>query len=392
MAQITKITKRGYDLVLSRDDGTQVIAPYCGNSDWLPPFDKGGSNQPKGPEGSETANGKLVTAQMIEAAVNSAGSPVSAMIASSQAIADSFNDAINKLAPGDFMSKPRLACLVGECAQETDWFKTLAEYGGPSTSYAPYYGRGMIQLTLQSNYSGFSSWLSDKGIENNIMGDLDSVAQLPFGAYAAVYYFVTHSWDGRNLAQWCDDVAGDWDRIGAAINRGNPDAGAPLGAASRRRAIDAVLAVTPDPTASSGGGGGGQKAAEWMLAHIGAFYYSQDSWVRSHMDESGGGDCSSTVITAYVDTGTPADVLGGLGWTGTLAGAGTPVPLDESQMHVGDLILITWEGYNPTYDHVEMILGNNQTVGHGGPGKGPNVHSLSNIIASSSMHDVRRYV
>lgn len=389
MPQITKITKRGFDLVLSRDDGTQVVAPYCGNSDWLPPHDKGGSNQPKGPEGSVPPNGKLVTAQMIEAAVNSAGSPVSAMIASSQDIADAFNDAINKLAPGDFLTKARLACLVGECAQETDWFKTLSEYGGPSSDYAPYYGRGMIQLTWESNYAGFSSWLSSKGVENNVMGDLDSVAQLPIGAYAAIYYFVTKSWNGRNLAQWCDDVNGDWDRIGAAINRGNPDAGAPYGAAARRAAIEAVLAVTPDPAASSGGG---QKAAEWMLAHVGAFFYSQDAWVRTHMDESGGGDCSSTVITAYVDTGTPASVLGGLGWTGTLAGAGTPVPLDESQMRNGDLILITWEGHNPTYDHVEMYIGGGQTIGHGGPGKGPNVHSLSNIVNSSSMHDVRRYV
>jgi len=388
MPQITKITKRGFDLILSRDDGTQVVAPYGGRSDWFPPFVKGGSNAPSGPGGSGTSNGKLVTAQMIEAAVNSAGSPVSAMIASSQGIADSFNDAINKLAPGDFMTKPRLACLVGECAQETDWFKTLSEYGGDSTPYAPYYGRGMIQLTLQSNYAGFSSWLSGKGVANNVMGDIDSVARLPIGAYAAIYYFVTKSWNGRNLAQWCDDVNGDWDRIGAAINRGNPDAGAPYGAAARRAAIDAVLAVTPDPTAA----GGGQKAAEWMLQHVGAFFYSQDAWVRSHMDESGGGDCSSAVITAYVDTGTPVDTMGGLGYTGTLARAGTPVPLDESQMKNGDLILITWSGYNATYDHVEMYIGGGQTIGHGGPGRGPNVHSLGNIIGSSSMHDVRRYV
>jgi len=310
------------------------------------------------------------------------------MIDSSQGIADAFNDAINKLAPGDFLTKARLACLVGECAQETDWFKTLSEYGGDSTPYAPYYGRGMIQLTLQSNYAGFSSWLSGKGVENNVMGDINSVAQLPIGAYAAIYYFVTKSWNGKNLAQWCDDVNGDWDRIGAAINRGNPDAGAPYGAAARRAAIDAVLAVTPDPTSA----GGGQKAAEWMLQHVGAFYYSQDAWVRSHMNESGGGDCSSAVITAYVDTGTPVETMGGLGYTGTLARAGTPVPLDESQMKNGDLILITWSGYNPTYDHVEMYIGGGQTIGHGGPGRGPNVHSLGNIIGSSSMHDVRRYV
>ena len=116
------------------------------------------------------------------------------------------------------------------------------------------------------------------------------------------------------------------------------------------------------------------------------------------MPGSGAGDCSSTVITAYVESGVASvEQMGGLGYTGTLAAAGRFITnaLDESLMALGDLVLIDWDFYNPTWGHVEMYVGNGQLCGHGGGGdgtlRGPVLSPLS-VLSSALRFEVRRYV
>lgn len=46
----------------------------------------------------------------------------------------------------------RLAAFVGNSVQETAWWRTLEEGGGAQTRYAPWYGRGFLQLTWEENY------------------------------------------------------------------------------------------------------------------------------------------------------------------------------------------------------------------------------------------------
>lgn len=46
----------------------------------------------------------------------------------------------------------RMAAFYGNAMQETQWFTLLIENGGPSTRYAPWHGRGFLQLTWPSNY------------------------------------------------------------------------------------------------------------------------------------------------------------------------------------------------------------------------------------------------
>ncbi len=51
----------------------------------------------------------------------------------------------------------RKAAFFGNAIQETTWLTTLAESGGKTYWYAPWYGRGFLQLTHPSNY--FKYWL-----------------------------------------------------------------------------------------------------------------------------------------------------------------------------------------------------------------------------------------
>lgn len=52
----------------------------------------------------------------------------------------------------------RQAGFFGNAVQETAWFRTLAEGGGSGYWYAPWYGRGFLQLTHPGNYIGYWRW------------------------------------------------------------------------------------------------------------------------------------------------------------------------------------------------------------------------------------------
>ena len=132
---------------------------------------------------------------------------------------------------------------------------------------------------------------------------------------------------------------------------------------------------------------------QWMLDHLDAFAYSQGAG-RLSPETSGYTDCSALCWYVYhiitgVNTGT---------WTGDMLNYGKViaegsgnVPLDE--MQVGDLVLMMHRAYNPTYDHVEMYIGNDQLCGHGGPDPGPDVINGAQAYLATKYHwMVRRYI
>ena len=409
MATVRYIIKSGSGFIAKMTDGTTTQLMKQPGHTWVgkgqtQPTNGTTTNNPPADANAANANGTgKVTAEMIGAAVTSAGGSTGNMVNTADEIAAAFNDAISKLAPGDFGSKARRACHVGECAQETDWYQTYSEYGGAGSSYAPYYGRGFIQLTWSDNYSAFADWLTSKGVTNNVMGDINSVATLPYAAYAAIFYFVHSSWNGHTLAEFCDSCGGppDWGQISRAINRGNPYAtSAAYGEDIRNKAINAVLAVTPDETKTSDAG---TKAAAWGLTTVGRFFYTGDPSMRNNMMQTNAGDCSSFYVLCYTQgAGKTNEDLGGSGnypgYTGTLAAKGAAVNDTGSEtdgpMAVGDAVLFDWGGSSPTFDHVAMYIGGNQVLSHGGPewnDKGPKVQTLSGNVSAASRVKVVRF-
>lgn len=155
----------------------------------------------------------------------------------------------------------------------------------------------------------------------------------------------------------------------------------------------------PNPGTSTGGGSSSGNAAldemkHWLLDHVGAFAYSQGAG-RMSPEESGYTDCSALMWYVYhLVTG---ENIGS--WTGDQQNYGEIIAegngdLPQDRMRVMDLVFFNWRGYNPSFDHVEAYIGDNQLIGHGGiPHMGPTVKQDANAYARGA-HDwrVRRYV
>lgn len=150
-------------------------------------------------------------------------------------------------------------------------------------------------------------------------------------------------------------------------------------------------------------GGGSESGSEAQNAicelyrsWLDRFAYSQGAG-RLDPISSGYGDCSSTVWFAYqqvagIDVGT---------WTGAMAGNGTKIAsgysgdnLPIEDMVPADLVLIMWNGWNGSFDHVELYMGNNELWGHGGPDYGPDQTTTDARNYPRYMYywEVRRYL
>lgn len=141
-------------------------------------------------------------------------------------------------------------------------------------------------------------------------------------------------------------------------------------------------------------GSAAQKAVcELYLSWEGKFDYSQEGG-RLDPVHTGYGDCSSTIWRAYqdavgVDVGT---------WTGSMVnlgelvaeGQGKELPIEI--MEPADLIIVNHSYHNPSYDHVELYLGDNRFMGHGG-GTGPTIKSDARSYGLYEYDwQVRRYL
>lgn len=119
----------------------------------------------------------------------------------------------------------RVAHFVAQTCLETDHFRTLREYGGSQARYAPYYGRGAIQLTWDTNYAKMGQRL---GLP--LMDKPDLVATPALGTIVACLYWADHG-----LNRWAD--ADDAAAVSRAINRGSATSDKPANAEAERIAL-----------------------------------------------------------------------------------------------------------------------------------------------------------
>lgn len=158
-------------------------------------------------------------ADAIRAAVECQGVPWGARdrIASQEELAGQL--ALALAAAPDMADRRTVAAIVGESAQETDWMCSLVEYGGQRARYAPYFGRGCIQLTWRSNYAGFGQWLHGLGVVADpdvFVNNPDLATAWPYPWLSAIYYFVRHV--SQSYVQ-----AENWNAVSGLINAGNPN-------------------------------------------------------------------------------------------------------------------------------------------------------------------------
>lgn len=137
-------------------------------------------------------------------------------VGSPEWLAQGLADAL-ALVPDLGNDKNCVAAIIGECAQETDWFCSLVEYGGANARYAPYYGRGCIQCTWESNYRACGDWAGGQGYSTSgaeMVANPGKMATMPYAWVSAIWYFVSripaHYWQQQN-----------WNAISGLINAGS---------------------------------------------------------------------------------------------------------------------------------------------------------------------------
>lgn len=101
----------------------------------------------------------------------------------------------------------RLCDWLAQIAHESAQFAYTSEIGGHRARYAPWFGRGLIQLTWLANYQAFVRWLwavvdkatSKKSPDYSTAKYRDMVAEMPVAFLTAIFY-----WQWRKLNKYAD--------------------------------------------------------------------------------------------------------------------------------------------------------------------------------------------
>ena len=78
----------------------------------------------------------------------------------------------------------RIACFLGNAIQETGWLSTLHEGNGSNLWYAPWYGRGFLQLTNPDNYLNYFKYIGkvvQEPLRQSLVNTYASIAAQPPG-------------------------------------------------------------------------------------------------------------------------------------------------------------------------------------------------------------------
>ena len=136
----------------------------------------------------------------------------------------------------------------------------------------------------------------------------------------------------------------------------------------------------------------------WMAKHDGDFGYTND-YRRKDPERYGWGDCSSTIAQAYrqcagIEIGERSFNIAANGRA--VQNAGSWRDLEEDAMRPADVICMGWHSgaFAGRISHVELYAGQGLTWGHGGPGRGPRLHRLSDprLTGSATIIMVRRFI
>lgn len=158
---------------------------------------------------------------------------------------------------GGISTAPRIAEFLAQACLETDYFKTLEEYWGPTTAQKGYEGRddlgnvvagdgkkfkgrGIFQCTGRANYTTYGRRL---GID--LLKEPQRAAEPEISVRIAVMY-----WNDKGLNAYAD--RGETAAISRAINRGNPKATKPANHEADRIKIAKLAREIIAPTPAIG--------------------------------------------------------------------------------------------------------------------------------------------
>jgi predicted chitinase len=106
------------------------------------------------------------------------------------------------------------AYVLATVEHETDrTFKPIDEYGGSKTRYSPYWGRGYVQLTWQSNYQKYSQLLGVDLVKNPDLAKDPNIA-----LFVLVHGFKTGAFTGKKLSDYVNASKKDFVNARRCIN------------------------------------------------------------------------------------------------------------------------------------------------------------------------------
>jgi len=158
-----------------------------------------------------------VTGAAIGAALSAIGAR-GGQIRSLDELAAGADAALRQAPPG--LTGAGAASFLATTAQESAYYRTTREYGSGQW-YAPWIGRGFVQVTHEANYRGFGAWCRAQGLVTDPDVFVNNRAALEDYRWAwltATWYFAAN-----NLWGWAN--AGDHLRVSQAVNGGRRRAG-----------------------------------------------------------------------------------------------------------------------------------------------------------------------
>jgi predicted chitinase len=95
----------------------------------------------------------------------------------------------------------------------------ISELGGKKKRYAPFYGRGFVQLTWEYNYDAFTKLLASQvGITADLVRNKDLALVPSNAAFIAVYGMKHGTFTGRKLSTYFTATKADFVGARAIIN------------------------------------------------------------------------------------------------------------------------------------------------------------------------------
>lgn len=102
------------------------------------------------------------------------------------------------------------AHILAQMLHESARFRTTKEYGGERASYSPWYGRGLIQISLEGNYNSYGRYINDDVYSSE--SNRNKLLISPHSVDSALWFFKIHT--------NCYDYAllDDFNKVTHAIN------------------------------------------------------------------------------------------------------------------------------------------------------------------------------
>jgi putative chitinase len=107
-----------------------------------------------------------------------------------------------------------LAYMLATTYHETArTMQPIAEYGGAHTRYAPYYGRGFVQVTWKANYEKLG-----KAVGVDLVSHPDRAMEMPIATVALFDGMIEGWFTTKKLADYFSGTTADWTNARRIIN------------------------------------------------------------------------------------------------------------------------------------------------------------------------------